>query len=376
MVAALEQVREYAVILLDVIRRRWVLLCVPVGIALVVALVAVKLAPTKYVATSLILLQGANRTGGTNYSTQRMNAAEQIGALEAWLKSDQVLLGILPEFADEDTERKVPDEPARQYAMMEGIRRSLTLDLIGGSVLAVRLEGQRSKGLAKRVEVIVARLMEGLIGPEQNIFSAPQFVLLFAKEEKAGAELALARAAAAANPAAPEAVKAQLKRLAEIDRQLERQSSTRGATSASAADASGRVEELQRAANDLRRSISPDPQATDALEQLYSQYERAQAKYDQMKEQSSARANYVGIFEAPQNLLVIGRPNDPLVGESAARKFAIAGVLLSLLAGGALIVLAELFEGRLRTRREFEAASGLPVVGRIGRLSLPQVAAT
>jgi hypothetical protein len=46
-----------------------------------------------------------------------------------------------------------------------------------------------------------------------------------------------------------------------------------------------------------------------------------------------------------------------------------AGMLLSLVLGGGLVVLAELMSCVLRTRREFEMTSGVPVVARIGKIS-------
>lgn len=355
--------REFTVLVLDVARRRALLFCVPVGIALLLGVIAVKLAPIKYEASSLILLQSANRAGNSNFGVPHSAVTEQIAAVEAWLKSDQVLIGLLPELMD----GKTPQNAAEQYSMLTVLRKSLTLELIGSSVLEVRLEGRDPKGLAKRLEAIVSRLMEGLIGPEQDILNASQFVVLRSKEEEATAEMALNRAIAAADLGAPDAVEAQLKRLSDVTQRLDRLRS--GAASKSTAQASDAYDQLAAAADSLRRSISADPNVAASLERLYADYQSASTRYDGHKQLTTARAsNYVGIFDSPQNLLIIGRPQDPLYGVNGARKFAIAGIFLSAVGAMALVLLLEILQGRLRTRREFEELSGLPVVARIGKL--------
>lgn len=358
-----KRLRELTVLALDVVRRRWLLFCAPVGIALLLGLIAVKLAPIKYEASSLILLQSANRAGSSNFGMPHGAVAEQIAAVEAWLKSDQVLIGLLPDLMD----GKTPKDAAEQYSMLNVVRRSLTLELIGSSVLEVRLEGGNPKGLAKRLEAIVSRLMEGLIGPEQDILNASQFVVLRSKEEEAIADAALNRAIASAGLATPD-VKALLKRLSDVTQRLDRLRS--GAASKTTAPASSAAyDELAATAESLRRAISPDPDTSATLERLYADYQSASTRYDGHKQLATARAsNYVGIFDSPQNLLVIGRPQDPVYGENGARKIAIAGILLSMVGAMALVLLLELFQGRLRTRREFEDLSGLPVVARIGKL--------
>jgi capsular polysaccharide biosynthesis protein len=74
---------------------------------------------------------------------------------------------------------------------------------------------------------------------------------------------------------------------------------------------------------------------------------------------------YPGIFEAPERLTLIGRPRDPLFGQSPIKKYAVLALLLSLIFGGLLAVLAEYFDPRVRSRRQVRAATGLPVVARV-----------
>lgn len=77
----------------------------------------------------------------------------------------------------------------------------------------------------------------------------------------------------------------------------------------------------------------------------------------------------MSIFDSPDNLLVVGRPKDPIFGESIAKKPAIAGILLGALVSVGLVLVVEFLEGRMRTRREYETVAGLPVVARLGKIS-------
>jgi hypothetical protein len=133
--------------------------------------------------------------------------------------------------------------------------------------------------------------------------------------------------------------------------------------------------QADEAADRLRRAISNDPKTVDALEKAYANYQIAEDRFTALQAQGAAnRSNYVGIFASPDNLLVIGRPKDPMVGESSVRKLAIAGILMSLIGGTGIVFLAELLDGRVRTRREHEVAAGLPVVARLAKVR-PQRAA-
>ena len=363
-----ESIFERIVVVLDIIRRRWILLCIPVALAAALAIASVYIAPTKYVASSLILLQGANRSapglGAT--SVQRMNALEQISAVEAWLKSDQVLANLLPQLKG----YRPPESGDELVAAMNALRGALTLELVGGSVLAVKLEGSKPVGLGANLEIIVSRLMEGLTGPEQNVFSASQFVLMRQRENLAAAEAALTDAIAAAGLEAPLKVRDGLKRLWVMEQTPGSADATSGPAALTKDSFAPHDVDPKQGAEALRKSISDDPRVVAELERRYKALRAAQAKHDAIQApRGTTSSNYVGIFDTPDNLLIIGRPQDPIAGENMARKLAIAGILLSLIGGAGIVLLAEIYSGLLRTRREHEAASGLPVVARLANVS-------
>jgi capsular polysaccharide biosynthesis protein len=353
--------REQLVFVLDIVSRRWRLFCLPVLVASVLSYVAMGLAPTKYTASSVILLQAANRNVGSFSGVQHTNTVEQVQAIEAWLKSDQVLAELVPQM----TTYKPPKAPIERIVQMRRLAASLSLEVVGNSVLQIKLEGDRPEGLGRNLETVLSRMMEGLTGPEQNILSAPQFVNIRRSEEAAATEAALMKAIAEGGFQAPLQVRADLDQLRMLTRQGE------AAGRRVSGDAGGQANDgAETAADRLRRSISEDPEYVARLERLYAAYREAVDKQAALKVQAGpGRSNYVSIFSSPEDLLIIGRPKDPIVGESAARKLAIAGVLVSVIGGAGLVLLAELLSGVLRTRRDHEAASGLPVLARLPKLS-------
>lgn len=351
-----EILREYLVLALDILRKRWRLFFAPIAVAVLFSVVAVEIAPIKYSASSLIMLQAANRSPGALGGPQNANTLEQVQSVAAWLKSDQVLAEILPQMSGYTP----PDSPIGMMAQMRVLAASLSLEMVGNSVLQIKMEASRPQGLGRNLEIVLARLMEGLTGPEQNIFSAPQFVQLRRSEDTAAAEAALMRAIEANGFQAPMQTRTALHQLWAMER------NRRATGNASPAGGNG-----QESAEDrLRRSIIDDPAKIAELERLYAAYQSAAEKQSASQGQAGPpRSNYVSIFSSPDDLLIIGRPKDPLVGESAARKLAIAGVLLSVIMGCGLVLIAEVIGGPLRTRQEYETASGLPVLARLGKIS-------
>lgn len=352
---ALEVIREYIVYGLDVLRRRWLLLCAPIALAAVIASLAVNFAPATYSTKSLILIQGANRSalGFGAGSGGQAPPVEQVRAIEAWVKSDEILTELLPRILDGEREN-AELSPGELFVAMRAFRNSLTFQLVGNAALEISLSGAESAGLSNKLEIVLARIMEGLSGPDRSILSAPQFVLLRQGDEVKSFEEALDNDIANAGHTDIAAVKEKLGQLW-------------SATHDPAAHRSSVVPvQTQTDTAALRAAISSDRETVDRLLALYAAHRTAVENLATLQAQSRASgSNYVGIFDSPDNLLIIGRPKDPLVGESSARKLAILAILASILGGGALVVLLELMSGVLKTRGEYERVSGLPVVARL-----------
>jgi hypothetical protein len=345
MTTLLDSVREYVVYGISVVQRRWLLIVVPFVLAVLLSFIAIQTAPTKYTAKALILLQGANRSVmgvGVGENSGRENVLEQVRAVDAWVKSEEVLSEILPLMQEKNAE---PLSPAELSFAMIALRASLSFELLGNSALEVRLDGSKAEGLGSKLELILSRMMEGLTGPQKSILSAQQFMLLKAGEQVTARDADLGSALVAAGLQNGPEIKARLKQLSEARR-------------------SPRTEGTGDEQEPVIGSGPVSAETADRLVALYDKYEAAELSFAAFEAQAgSARRNYVAIFNSPENLLIIGRPRDPIIGESAARKYA----MLSIFGGGALIVLAELMNGVLKSRGDFERVSGLPVVARMGK---------
>lgn len=354
--------RENLIFALDILRKRWRLILAPIAAAIALALMAVEIAPTKYSASSLIMLQAANRTPGGAGVPQQGNTVEQMLAVEAWLKSDEVLAEIVPQM----TGYEAPDSDIEKLVQMKLLAASLSLEMVGNSVIRIKMEGAKPEGLGHNLEAVLSRLMEGLTGPEQNIFSAPQFVQMRRGEDTVAAETALMRAIEALDVQAPLQIRTQLHQIWVMTHNSRSASGMSPSPSEPAAYSSDFSPDT---ITNLRRAISTDAAKVAELETLYAAYQDATDKEAEFKARAGqGRSNYVSIFSSPDDLLIVGRPKDPIAGESSARKLAIAGVLVSVVLGFGLAIVSELLGGVLRTRKEYEAVSGLPVLARIPKL--------
>ena len=363
-----QNVREYAVLGVDIVLRRWLTFIVPIALAVPLAALAIHFAPTKYVAKSLILLQSANRAANTG-GYARQNVIEQVAAIDAWLKSDHVLRDLLPQIMDIDK----PDDPKTISALIRVARASISLSLVGGSALEVSLEGQKPHNLSKKLEIILARIMEGLTRPEQGIFNASQFVLMQRGDATRDAEQlldgAITRAGLQNNDVLRNRLRALYAAATPARAQYAIADQRPAATPGRWVEPAAVTDETSKPANEIEQAISTDPLVVKELKHYFAAYQQALLEYQALKDRLSSReSNYVGIFDAAENVLVVGRPQDPIFGESSARKLAMAIILLSIICGAGLVWFVEMFFSGLRTRSDFEGLSDIPVIARLQRL--------
>lgn len=347
---------------LDGVRRHWILFILPLLIALPIAAAVWKLAPKKYEAKSTILMLSANRGpdwSGGSVGFPRQSALEQVTVLEAWLKSEHVMAELLPQLLD-DPAPMTPEERSIQTSIL---RSSLTLQLVGSAVLEIQLEGAKASGLGRKLEIIITRLLEGVLNPEAGILSAPQLIVARREAAVREAEVALAREIATAKIQSPDEVMSRLQSLYALKQDAARSPSRPPGSSEPSAAA------LNQQVDDARAAIARDPAVVARLERLYQVLEEARAAYREINERTgAAQSSYVRVFDAPERLTVIGRPRDPLIGTSPGRKYAVAVMFLAGLASLGLVGLAVLLDPRLRIGEDFEIASGLPVVARLGKV--------
>ncbi len=364
----------------DILRRNWLALLLPVLISVPIAVLFVKLAPVKYVAKSVVLLQSANQGNPISGALPRQTAIEQVAVLEAWLKSDHILDEMLPELRTGPP----PTSPQAQVAERAQLFRALTLELVGNAVLEVRLEGSQAKGLGRKLEIIVTKLLEGVLNPDEGLLSAEQLILARRGEAAAEAEKSLKNAIAAANLGPVDVVKSKLRTIQQLQ-QGYTALTARGSEVAS-------IDAPTNATSDSKFAIDGDPEATDQakaiatldrernalspdrtlvanLEKLYANFEMLQTSLEALLSKSRSAGNtYVGIFDEPEKLTIIGRPRDPLIGEKYATKLAIGLLFVLMFATAGLVLLREFLDPRVYVRDDYEKATGLQVIARLPRI--------
>ncbi len=349
--------------LVDGLRRRWWFVLLPIILALPIAFAVGKLSPKKFEAQSTILMQSANRSDGGSTIFPRQNAIEQVAVLEAWLKSEAVLSELLPQISDEP----LLHDPMAVSVQLNLLRRALTLQVIGASALEVKLEGAQAKGLGRKLEIIIARLLEGLVNPESGILNATQMIVASRADAVAESDAELTTAIDAARL---DRLDARSKLQALYNLRLQRAPSTSMAESDAQPASAGKVMPSQaERLEELRSSIAKDPQLVSQLERLFNRYEEARASYEVARGSSRATGSaYVRVFDAPERLMVVGRPRDPLMGTSSGRKNAVAVLLLAAFCGFGAAMLAVFIDGRLRVTEDFETIAGVPVLARLPRV--------
>lgn len=369
---------ERFVFVLHVLRRRWYLLLLPPLLIAPIAAYNAYATPIKYVAKSVILLQSANRGTASGGSTAfpRQSVIEQVSVIEAWLKSDHILGGLLPQLLDDP----IPADPDKLLLEMTKLRRGLTFEVVGNAVLELSFAGSSSKGLGRKLEIIVTRLLEGMLSPDDGILSAERMVALRKSEALNEIEQALNFAIDSAGLGPTNIVKGKLAQIYLLQKEsLSRPVGTFDGRSASvsgtATDRPGGARPLDKARLEQqltadRAALTLDARLLERLERQYVAYEEARATAEAAKQSANSRSDtYVRVFDSPANLTVVGRPRDPLYGESNRRKLFLAQVFISLILGMGLIVLAEIFDRRLLGRQEFESVAGVPVITRLSQLN-------
>jgi uncharacterized protein involved in exopolysaccharide biosynthesis len=349
--------RETLAFALNIALRRWRTIAVAVLAIVVIGYIALKLSPITYVSRALLLIQSANRPASVsmaNSSINRRTVLDQLAALEAWLKSDEVLGNLLPKLVDQ----KLLASPEALATQMKLYRKRLEIDLVGNAAVEVRLEGKSPQGLGGQLEIVIQRLMEGLLRPERGVLNAQQFIDVHQREALAAADAALTRAIASGGLVDTDALRSLLNQINELKIQyLARSSQENGVA---------RSLQFEQNLQTLRSQISENMKMVFQLELLYAEYHLARTQAHSGRENlPMSRSNYVGIFESPENLLLVGRPQDPIYGERAAMKIIMGLVALSVLLAVAISVGCELLAGRVVTRKQFEAVTGLPVITRL-----------
>ncbi len=305
-------------------------------------------------------------------------------------------------YVDADPERtsaivnKVVDQYIRdQRTGKEGIRNEQT------TLLRERLVGLRRDVINAEQAVANYRARTNLIDVEKDSTAVQQEIsvlntqLATAEAERAAAQarLAAARKTGAGGPEETNALRslrdqrAQLgvqradlanrygplhpdlaridSQIADIDRTIRTESSrARANLAAEAAVANGRVAAVRSSLNAAQGGLTAGNAASVQLAELVRNADSARGLYQAFLDRY--RQSVAGQGTDQSNAYVISHASVPGAPTSPSLPlFAVGGLLAGLLAAGALVLVLELLESGLKSRREFEAQLGIPVLGSV-----------
>ncbi len=368
---------EYGVWVANALVRRLWIYVLALALGLPGAYALLKYAPKEFVTEAVVLLQPATQQLGTaQASVGRQSAAEQLQVMQAWLTSDRVLTPLLPELVAV----KIPGRPEDLKELLDEVRDALTFALEGQSILKLRLRGSEAEGLGLKLEVILARLIQGLLEPDQGVLSASQLLSVHWDERLVAARNKFSAAISEAGLAGSEQLEIQLEAIVIAQREVNRLASQASVAvsegdiktpsipgPAMSPDVAGRLGEARARLARAKSGIKLSDDQISSVIAAASRYISARRISDGLKtSRFGVQQQFFGLFARPEQLTIIGRPADPVLGESSGLKLAAAVVLFSLAWPTALILFLELTSRRLKLRHRFVKTTGVPVVARFG----------
>lgn len=408
-------------------RRRFVIL-IPILLSIPIGLLVVKYTEKSYETKSIVLF-GASKVEDNPFSTDsrgiealaRFRLAEQIDGMQAWLKSDHVLSGLLNEIYGDN----LPTDDTKRQTLLNLLRNSFYMYPLGNNALQFVMTGSESEGMGRRLEIIMSRFLDGLNRPDDNIFSSSRFLLTkskeqlekievefnFKKQEIGGLEAKLKKFSSIETADAQNSLGEKQKRLEEIDNKLEelykiaadnpgrlsiQLNKNRTASleeqelrftpnNVVANDQNSHLQDLEETRDRLAAEIKRIKDDQETLDMLTGQKTELQEQLKIVRDRlDSARQRYnlhelqfsqvaseknLGIFSGLESAIVVGRPQDPKIASSKRLKYGIACVIFGILAGFGLGIISEILDPRVRRSLEVEALLGAPIIAELPRLA-------
>lgn len=175
--------------------------------------------------------------------------------------------------------------------------------------------------------------------------------------EAAGAELAAADRRGAAAGRATDDIRTRLVNLRRIEAQLARKTEIE------------RTIASNRAVMAADQAAADDPRAPEGqLRRLERDVAEARQLYESYARRFPTTANpqsSIQVLRAPERIRVIDAPKDPEFPLTSRLKYILAGLVGALLLSAGLVAGAEMFEPRVRSTRDFESITGVPVLARL-----------
>ena len=299
--------------IIEIAWRRRFLLVVPFLIMLPMGVVGAVYLPDHFSARSLVMLQLAVASNPLAKGTEAPDPermAQILNSLRALLASDYVLSPVV------DNSSNPPLDAKDRAARIKALAKNVSVDLLGNDFLEFQLAGPSSKGLGLELQKILASLINALVAPPGA--DAGAFLLNNLRDELAVADSTYDK----------------------LDHRL---------ASMSPSDA------------DYRRAQAELTALAKSREALRKRYAEEEARLD------SAATNWSSVINAPERMIIVDSPKDPVLRSISRLYIALAGPIAGLILGISLVILSEIFDKTIRYADQIPLF-GIPFLGTLSPL--------
>lgn len=414
-------VSDFLRLLWAVVRRRWLLILIPIVVFSCLSVAAAMYWPRVYIARTLIMLQEGQASdplsgGGAAYRRAQLRVAE----LDTLIKSEDVLGSVVLDrnFGERQlTLKEISDQT-------DWLRDRIRIGVVGQEFIEIELRGSSPGGLANLSSTIVTRFLERLLAREDVTKTSRQFVLDSRKHTRELVIRSLGKWLERRREiieAGPEMIdlggihklqklrsSAKTEMFVEAGRTLSgspdfsiilaavvraRQASTFGALRGSSATKRPGLEQLDQllakyeavdnllvsklrealaaATTNLDSSDQPLIDAQKELFELAARYNSAIEQYGIHRAEarkSNARSQPPFGLVNPELIRIIDEPKDPQSPSNSILKIIVACLVAGVGLGAGVAALAEQFDDTLYDLEDLNRLSGAKVIVRLPRL--------
>lgn len=369
--AASKTIIELVVLIFNLALARWKLLLIPPLLALPVAIYVHVNAPKTYQSQATIILSPATSQPHLGDRTQPTPvSAEQIRTLELWLKSDRILTDLVRKIYGDE----IADSKEARNAYIGHLRRSIALELSGRTLLQLRMDDGTNVDLGRKLEIVLAHLMESLIEPDRGLLTASRLLIIQTKDQVRIAKQKLTGLLKKSSKLPVENSINILDQIQQIKTRLSELLELQGRahdfnaqpTQSGNLIQNQEVQELTQDLEDLRKQLTEVDSDRRALERSYDKFTTVDTRLKQLTSsgQSQSHSNLATIG-SPEKLVIVGRPSDPEYGRSSGLKFAVLILFVGIASGTALALLFEFLSSKVRTKDEVERLTNQLVIARL-----------
>ena len=383
-----KSIRSTILRVVEVAWRRRFLLVVPMLIMLPASLAYATFLGGSYAARSLVMLQQTVASNPLAHDTSEPNAdrmAQMLKGLRALLASEYVLSPVIDNSGGNSL------DAATRASRVSSLAKNVSVDLLGNDFLEFRLIGKSPSGLGGELQSIMINLIGALERPpgesagmlalsplrdELALKDRQSAVISGRIEELLPAGLAAAQTQIAQLTRRKSVLDENLKSAASLlDTTATQQSNLTnskepGSQAAALAPLQNEIININKEIETLVAKIMDVKQAQLEKATLTKTVAllRERLEAEQLRLGEAQSTTWDAMINAPERMIIVDPPKDPIVRISSRLYFVFTGVLGGAMLGVALVLMAEIFDTTLRNADQMIIIAGVPFLGSLPTL--------